>query len=211
MGKYKVFYPGVYSDEEKQILAAYKAQKDALNNRGDVSVDDLVHDRLPKDAPGLGRAEVVSKKTMMSNYLQADQNNPLYFDKNYAAVGPYGDIVAFPIMVAHDGAFFDAMPYQLRDTLTISGLTHDFDILKPVYEGDTLYYITDEQTYTDITPAGGSEFRTFDITGKGRVYNQKGELVCRGRSRVKESLRILTEGSTTPKMVNQDCPDWWAM
>ena len=54
MGKYKVFYPGVYSDEEKQILAAYKAQKDALNNRGDVSVDDLVHDRLPKDAPGLG-------------------------------------------------------------------------------------------------------------------------------------------------------------
>ena len=211
MGKYKVFYPGVYSDEEKQILAAYKAQKDALNNRGDVSVDDLVHDRLPKDTPGLGRAEVVSKKTMMSNYLQADQNNPLYFDKNYAAVGPYGDIVAFPIMVAHDGAFFDAMPYQLRDTLTISGLTHDFDILKPVYEGDTLYYITDEQTYTDITPAGGSEFRTFDITGKGRVYNQKGELVCRGRSRVKESLRILTEGSTTPKMVNQDCSDWWAM
>ena len=211
MEKYKTVYPGVYTEAEKAVLAAYKAQKDALNNRGEISVDDLIHERLPKDTPGLGRAEVVSQKTMMSNYLQADQNNPLYFDKNYAAVSPYGDIIAFPIMVAHDGAFFDAMPYELRDTLTISGLTHDFDILAPVYEGDTLYYITDEQTYTDITPAGGSEFRTFDITGKGRVYNQKGELVCRGRSRVKESLRILSEGSAPKKMVNQDCPDWWSM
>lgn len=27
----------------------------------------------------------------------------------------------------------------------------------------------------------------------------------------KESLRIRTENSTTPKMVNQDCPDWWSM
>ena len=43
------------------------------------------------------------------------------------------------------------------------------------------------------------------------MYNQKGELVCRGRSRVKESLRLLKEGSTTPKMVAQDCPDWWNM
>lgn len=211
MGKYKIFYPGVYSEEEKQILSAYKAEKDALNNRGDINVDDLIHGRIPQGTPGIGRADKVTKTKLMSNYLQADPENPLYQDPDYASKSPYGAVIALPTMVAHDGAFFDAMPYQLRDTLTISGLTHDFDILKPVYEGDTLYYVTDEQTFTDITPAEGSEFRTFDITGKGRVYNQRGELVCRGRSRVKESLRLLKEGSDPKPMMAQDCPDWWAM
>ena len=211
MGKYKICYPGVYTPEEQAVLEVYRAEKDALNNRGEVSIDDLIHGRLPKDTPGVGRADEINERKLKSNYLQSDPTNPLYFDKDYAKNSPYGDVIAFPVMVAHDGAFFDAMPYQLRDTLTISGLTHDFDILLPVYEGDTLYYITDEQTFTDITPAEGSEFRTFDITGRGRVFNQKGELVCAGRSRVKESLRILSEGSTTPRMVDQDCPDWWSM
>lgn len=211
MGKYKIVYPGVYTPEEQAVLDAYQAEKDALNNRGEINIDDLIHGRLPKGTPGVGRADKITDQKMKSNYLMPDPTNPLYFDKEYAQKSPFGDVIAFPLMVAHDGAFFDAMPYQLRDTLTISGLTHDFDLLKPVYEGDTLYYITDEQTFTDITPREGSEFRTFDITGKGRVYNQKGELVCRGRSRVKESLRILAQGSTTPKMVAQDCPDWWSM
>ena len=211
MAKYKICYPNHYTEEEKKVLAAYKAEKDALNNRGDINIDDLINDRLPKGTPGIGRKDKVNERKLKGNYLQSDPTNPLYFDKEYGKNSPYGDIIALPVMVAHDGAFFDAMPYQLRDTLTISGLTHDFDILLPVYEGDTLYYVTDEQTFTDITPAEGSEFRTFDITGKGRVFNQKGELVCVGRSRVKESLRILEEGSTTPKMVGQDCPDWWGM
>lgn len=211
MAKYKIVYPGQYTPEEQAVLDAYKAEKDALNNRGDINVADLIAGRIPKGTPGIGRKDVISKRTLEGNYLMPDPTNPLYFDKEYASKSPYGDVIAFPFMVAHDGAFFDAMPYQLRDTLTISGLTHDFDLLKPIYEGDVLYYVTDEQTFTDITPAEGSEFRTFDITGKGRVFNQKGELVCRGRSRVKESLRILAEGSTTPKMVGQDCPDWWGM
>ena len=211
MGLYKIVYPGVYTPEERAVLSAYQAEKDALNHRGDISIDDLIHGRLPKDTPGVGRVDRIDQRKLQSNYLMPDPTNPLYFDKEYAKHSPYGDVIAFPLMVAHDGAFFDAMPYQLRDTLTISGLTHDFDILLPVYEGDSLYYVTDEQTFTDITPKEGSEFRTFDITGRGRVYNQKGELVCRGRSRVKESLRILKEGSTTPKMVAQDCPDWWSM
>ena len=211
MGLYKIVYPGVYTPEEQAVLSAYQAEKDALNHRGDINIDDLIHGRLPKSTPGVGRVDHIDQRKLQSNYLMPDPTNPLYFDKEYAKHSPYGDVIAFPLMVAHDGAFFDAMPYQLRDTLTISGLTHDFDILLPVYEGDSLYYVTDEQTFTDITPKEGSEFRTFDITGRGRVYNQKGELVCRGRSRVKESLRLLKEGSTTPKMVAQDCPDWWNM
>ena len=211
MSKYKTVYPGVYTPEEQAVLDAYQAEKDALNSRGDINIDDLIHGRIPKGTPGVGRVDMIDQRKLQSNYLMPDPTNPLYFDKEYAKNSPYGDVIAFPLMVAHDGAFFDAMPYQLRDTLTISGLTHDFDILLPVYEGDSLYYVTDEQTFTDITPKEGSEFRTFDITGKGRVYNQKGQLVCRGRSRVKESLRLLAEGSTTPKMVGQDCPDWWSM
>lgn len=211
MSKYKIVYPGVYTPEEQAVLDAYRAEKDALNRRGDINIDDLVHGRIPKGTPGVGRVDKIDKRKLMGNYLMPDPTNPLYFDDAYAAKSPYGRVIAFPLMVAHDGAFFDAMPYQLRDTLTISGLTHDFDILKPVYEGDSLYYVTDKQTFTDITPAEGSEFRTFDITGCGRVYNQKGELVCRGRSRVKESLRLLVEGSTTPRNVGQDCPDWWSM
>lgn len=211
MSKYKTVYPGVYTPEEQAVLDAYQAEKDALNSRGDINIDDLIHGRIPKGTPGVGRVDMIDQRKLQSNYLMPDPTNPLYFDKEYVKNSPYGDVIAFPLMVAHDGAFFDAMPYQLRDTLTISGLTHDFDILKPVYEGDTLYYITDEQTFTDITPKEGSEFRTFDITGKGRVYNQKGELVCRGRSRVKESLRLLKKGSNPKPMIAQDCPDWWSM
>lgn len=210
MSRFKMCYPGVYTDSEKEILAAYKAEKDALNCRGDIDIGDLINGRLPKETLGVGRVDKVSETKLKSNYLQSDPTNPLYFDQEYAKNSTYGDIIAFPVLPAHDGAFFDAMPYQLRDTITISGLTHDFDILLPVYEGDSLYYVIDEQTFTDITPAEGSEFRTFDITGSGRVYNQKGELVCKGCSRVKESLRTLQEGSTTPRMIEQDCPDWWA-
>ena len=211
MGKYKICYPGVYTPEEQAVLDAYRAEKDRLNSRGNISIEDLIVGNLPKDTPGVGRVDIIDDRKLRSNYLMPDPTNPLYFDEEYAKSSPFGRPIAFPLMVAHDGAFFDAMPYQLRDTLTISGLTHDFDIFLPVYEGDRLYYITDEQTFTDITPEEGSEFRTFDITGRGRVYNQNGELVCRGWSRVKESLRILKEGSTTPKMVGQDCPDWWSM
>ncbi len=211
MSEYKTVYPGVYTPEEQAVLDACQAEKDALNSRGDIDIDDLIHGRIPKGTPGVGRADQVTKMKLMSNYLQADPENRLYFDEEYAKNSPYGAVIALPLMVAHDGAFFDAMPWQLRDTLTISGLTHDFDILEPVYEGDTLYYVTDEQTFQDITPKEGSEFRTFDITGKGRVYNQDGKLVCRGRSRVKESLRLKKEGSSPKQMIGQDCPDWWSI
>ena len=37
----------------------------------------------------------------------------------------------------------------LEAMLRQDGLTHDFDVLLPVYEGDSLYYVTDEQTFTD--------------------------------------------------------------
>ena len=110
MGLYKIVYPGVYTPEEQAVLAAYQAEKDALNHRGDISIDDLIHGRLPKDTPGVGRVDRIDQRKLQSNYLMPDPTNPLYFDKEYAKNSPYGDVIAFPLMVAHDGAFFDAMP-----------------------------------------------------------------------------------------------------
>ena len=100
MSKYKTVYPGVYTPEEQAVLDAYQAEKDALNSRGDINIDDLIHGRIPKGTPGVGRVDMIDQRKLQSNYLMPDPTNPLYFDKEYAKNSPYGDVIAFPLMVA---------------------------------------------------------------------------------------------------------------
>ena len=75
MGLYKIVYPGVYTPEEQAVLSAYQREKDALNHRGDINIDDLIHGRLPKSTPGVGRVDHIDQRKLQSNYLMPDPTN----------------------------------------------------------------------------------------------------------------------------------------
>lgn len=213
MSEYEVFYPGVYSEEDQSALDEHLARCHALDERGDVDLQALVNCELEGvsgiDYGPRGKRELVDWQCALetSNY---EPHNPIYNDDEYAKGLGYKGKPCVPL-TANTGMFCDAMPWQLRDNLVISGLNHTLYFNAPVYPGDTLYSVSDHQHVVDMTPEKGSELRTFALFGNGRVVNQHGEVVLTGYSRVKESLRRHADPAKrnpTPIPI-WECPDWW--
>jgi hypothetical protein len=98
------------------------------------------------------------------------------------------------------------------DYMVISDLNVSCTYYKPVYENDSTYSIIDRQDCVDITPTQGSYYRTFAISGTGRLFNQKGELVAEGSHIVKESFRRHKDPSKrNPNSGHAwESPDWWS-
>jgi hypothetical protein len=71
--------------------------------------------------------------------------------------------------------------------------------------------VVDEQRFVDITPPSGSKYRTFAISGSGRVFNQKGELVSEGANIILQSFRRHKDKSKRNKngIRAWESPDWW--
>jgi hypothetical protein len=93
----------------------------------------------------------------------------------------------------------------------VSGHNDTYTYLKPLHADDTCFTIYQEQHCVDITPATGSHYRTFALSGWAKTYNQKGELVAEGANILKESFRRHKD----PAKRNPDgahaweSPDWW--
>lgn len=209
--EYEVFYPNVYNRFDAAVLSAHKAKWDACAANTDLS-QEIANRTLDHDRPGVsGRVlEVTDWETKLfaQNF---DPDNPIYFDDTYAKEHGYDSKPAMPTFGAFDGAWFDAMPKSLSDSFFVSGLTHRFNFKKPIYPGDKLYFVATKRTFEDITPPEGSIFRTFSIYGGGDIYNQNGEIVASGWSRVKESLlRHKNSEKQTPEgPSDRENPDWW--
>jgi len=220
--QWEVYYPGVYNAEDEKILKAFHGELDKINNRGDIDVKDLVSGKLgnvpgvvkrvDRGLSGLHNEDAGTKITaerMKTAAEEYGENNPLFTDREYGKKTKYGDMIAFPFIVAAGG--WPNMPSGLADHKLISDLNVSQSFYKPIYEGDTLYTVLDRQDCEDITPAAGSHYRTFAISGSGRVFNQKGELVAEGAKQVKETYRRHKDPARrfTGGAVRWESPEWW--
>lgn len=204
-------YPGKYTEREKPLVEKYLAECDAINHRGAIDVDGLIHGRLPGETPGLGPVIQVTEEMVRYNNSKYDPENPLYNDKDYAQSMGYENILTFFTFGAHDDTFTAPYPPEARDTLLVSQLSHSVSALAPIYPGDTLYLVHDQRTMTDLTPEEGAIHRTLALHALGSIYNQHGVKVNEVEFNVTESVRIFKEGKRPENMGFPqiwEAPDW---
>ncbi len=214
--EYEFYYPGVYDEQDTKILGEFQAELAQVNNKGKINIDDLISGKL-EGTPGVGGHGRPSERKITLDDMTAyakryGANNPLFTDREYAKKTKWG-AMAMPFATAEPG-FMPAMPKAegIGDYMVVSAHNDTMNYYQPVYEGNTLYTIIDEQHCIDITPSKGSYYRTFAMSGSGRIFNQKGELVAEGANILKESFRRHKD----PAKRNKDgahaweSPDWWS-
>lgn len=212
--QWEVYYPGVYEEEHEKKFKELQADLDKINNRGDLNIKDLISGKLD-GAPGIGGGHgrgggtKISLENMKRSSDGYGENNPLFTDSEYGKKTKYGRMIAFPF-IAMSGSWPD-MPSGMGDYKVISDLNVSQTFYRPVFEGDTLFSVVDRQDCVDITPKAGSRYRTFAISGTGRTFNQKGELVAKGSRMVKESFRRHKDPARrfTGGAVAWESPEWW--
>ena len=206
---WEFYYPGKYDAEDTKILSALKAKLDQINNKGAINIDDLISGKL-EGKPGISKKEITSEslKTIIDNY---GANNPIWSDKEYAKKTKWGAMaipfgvagpMGLPAMTKNEG---------IADYMVVTAHNDTVSYYKPVYEGETLYSVIDEQHFNDITPSQGSYYRTFTMRGWGRVFNKKGELVAEGAVMLNESFRRHKDpAERNPSKAHAwESPDWW--
>lgn len=214
MSEFSVFYPGQYSEEDQAVLNEYLDECKAIDARGPVDPAKLTAGEL-HGVPGVGGSFFETKELpAWQTSLEAanfDPENPLYNDEEYARSLGFRTTPLLPLASSAGDVDIAPMPAPLRDNLVISGLNHVVKFHAPLYPGDTIFPVCDHREVEDLTPAGGSELRTFGITGTGSVYNQNGELIATNWDRVKESLRRHEDPAKRRKipMPHWECPAWW--
>ena len=182
MSMYKKQYPGVYTDREKRLLDEARAKLEV--QKGETS-------------PFGGG---VANETIMLLYNNAwDPWNPLYNDKEYAKNTRYGDVIALPCW-KEPGAMFPTLPMDFGDKMTDrANAGGAFEIFKPIYAGDVLEARKGESRIIDITPEEGADSHSFYLEGAGELYNQKGELVMRGKTRGRNGFAFYADDYDGPR------------
>ncbi len=192
--KFVTLYPGVYTEREKPLVEAFLAANKAIEDRGPVDVKALIAGTLPKDTPGIGPTLKITEALARYYGEKYDPGNSLRVDAAYARKAGYKDILVYPTIAAHDDSFMVPYPTKARDTLLVSDLIHSVTFYKPIYPGDTMYFVVDSRTMTDRTPPEGSIYRSVGIVNKGSIYNQKGEKVLDVTYTVQENIKIYKQG-----------------
>jgi len=214
--QWEFYYPGKYTAEDAKILQAFQAELDAVNNKGKINISDLVSGKLDGQpgigSHGAGGGTKMTRENMDTYARRYGALNPMFTDQNYAKKTVWG-AMALPFAAA-EPTFMPAMPKAegIGDYMVVSAHNDTMNYYKPVYEGDTLYTVLDEQHFDDITPAAGSHYRTFTMRGWARVFNQKGELVAEGANILKESFRRHKDPAKRNKNKAHawESPDWWS-
>jgi acyl dehydratase len=215
--EWEYYYPNKYDASDQKIIDAVQAKLKLINNYGKVNLDDVINGKLTnKNCP------VVSWNPYENNFkVPFDQMlsmgksfvsfDPLFSDREYGKKTQYGDAIAFPLMLTLE--LMPAMPKQegIGDYMVVSGHNDTLNYYRPIHAGDTLFTIYKEQHSVDITPALGSHYRTFAVSGVGQVYNQRGELVAEGANILKESFRRHKDPAKRNPDKSQawESPDWW--
>lgn len=184
----KKVYPGKWIEKEKNAMEAFLAENEAINNRGEIDLEALKRGALPEDTPGFAGSWTVTEEFAKDRASLYDVN-PLYFDSKYAQKSGFKDIICYPSIGCRDDSFLRAIPKDAMDGFAPTDLNHTNTFLKPIYPGDTLYYIIDKRNLTDMTPSGGASFRAVALNNEGRIINQNGEVVNEVVYRVVENLK----------------------
>ncbi len=187
--EWEFYYPGQYNAEDAKVLDEWYEELYRINSKGDVDIEALINGKLD-GKPGIGRVQKIDAKSMEVNAANWGANNPIWEDANYAKKTKWGRKFAIPYTVAGQmGVPAMAKDKGIGDYMMVSNYNVSGKFLMPVYEGDTLYSVTDKSEAIDITPTQGSYYRTWAVIGWGRTYNQKGELVGEGAGIRTESFR----------------------
>ena len=208
---FKTLYPGVYEKEEREALKKYFENAERINNRAELDLDKLVQGTLPEDTPGIGPVVPVTEAIVRYCNGKYEQENPLYYDNDYAQAHGYKDILAYFCFGAHDDTYTIPYPPEVRDKLLVSQISHSISNLAPVYPGDTLYMVFDHVDVVEGTPAEGSTYRTFHSSIKGSVYNQDKVKVNEVEFTTTESIEIYKDKSMSTGTSFADvwvAPDW---
>jgi len=207
---WEYYYPGKYDAEDTQVLNEFKAELDLINNRGDIDISDLVSGGL-EGLPGIGRVTKITAEIMKTGADNYGAGNPLWLDPEYAKKTKWGEML-IPFSVGSQIGV-PALPKEkgIGDYMVVSNYNVSSNHYIPVYEGDTLYSVTDRSDCVDITPEQGSYYRTFAVIGWGRTFNQKGELVHEGAGIRTESFRRRKDPTKrNPGGAHAwESPDWW--
>lgn len=215
--EWEFYYPGKYDASDKKVFDEVWAKLDRVNKSGDIDIEDVISGKLnSENTPAVSWNPYesnyeVTYENMMTHAATYAGNNPLFADREYAKKTKYKDLIAFPLVLTLE--VMPAMPKSqgIGDYMVVSAHNDVISFYKPFHEGDRLFTVYDEQHCTDITPEQGSRYRTFAMSGRGKTYNQKGELVAEGANILKESFRRHKD----PSKRNADgahlweSPDWW--
>ena len=191
---FEVFYPGVWTERERPYLEAFFAENEALNHRKPFSIDDLIAGKLTDVVGYVGTLKVTEELIRYFADLYMPES-PLFHDAAYCRekLG-LQDIMAYPPIACHDDSFHKTCDAAARDLLFVSDFNQTNTFLKPIYPGDTLYFVQDSRHVVDITPEEGSVFRTLGIRSAGTIYNQHGEAVNKVDWRMHESFKSFCDG-----------------
>lgn len=207
--KFVTFYPGVYTEREKPWLAKFLAESQAISGRGPIAAEDIRQGRINENLPGV-YTQLITDEQIRYNAGKYDPQNPVYNDDDYAIGLGYQSLPGLQTIAAHDDSFIAQYPHEARDYILVSGLNHTVSFHNPVYAGDTMHLVVDERHILDLTPAEGSEFRSFAIETAGSIYNQRGEPVNKVTFRAMENLKALTDPEHMREPGERDWigPDW---
>lgn len=215
--EWEFYYPGVYDKHDKKVLDAFQARLALINSYGPIDLQDVIGGKLTNaNAPAVSWNPYennfhITRDGMVLHAHSYAHDNPLFFDDAYARNAGYAEAVAFPLLLTLE--CMPAMPKKegIGDYMVVSSHNDTYTYLKPLHAGETLFTIYQEQHCVDITPAAGSHYRTFAMSGWAKTYNQNGELVAEGANILKESFRR----HKNPAKRNVDgahaweSPDWW--
>ena len=143
----------------------------------------------------IGKAEDVRifemEKGAIKRFADAvDDQNPLYWDEEYARNSRYGSIIAppgffgWPIKRTKGVLTFSAIREELIVALAKSGYSRlldggiQYEFFKPVRAGDTL---TASSIIKDIVERGGQTGKTAFVITETTYINQNGDLVAKVR------------------------------
>ena len=188
-GKFRIVFPGVWTEREKPYAEEYMAKIKELEDRGPIDVAALISGKIEKGTQGLTNVLQVKEDMMLYNAKKYDPDNKLYTDDAYAKSLGYKGKIAMPAFAAHDDSFLTAFNGKARDFLCVTGLHHEIEQLLPVYAGDTIYLVKDKLELIDLTPKEGSAYRNLVLKCYGSAYNQNGEKVLEVLFSARENLK----------------------
>ena len=197
--KFQTFFPGVYTERDQKTLLPFWKTLDHYNE-SPVPLEELIEGTSEERR---GRFVPLEATGALMDYYAAkyDPENPLYTDDDYAGSMGYEKRIAYPTYAACDDCFGRMGPMESRDQLLVCGVNTSMRFYEPVYEGDTLYPVTDSEYYYDTTPEGGSDYRNLAFVINGTVYNQDHKKVLEVQYRCRENCRCY-DGEKPER------PDW---
>jgi len=190
--KYQTFTPGKYLDWEKGIIepriaeAAKGPQKSTgSGGAGPIAGGDVVG------------TTAVREYDILDFASKWNPENPLFNKTDYAKKAGYQGVPAYVCFKSPNGRGGGRLPKDITDRWYYANDGSDSEFFVPIYAGDTFTSETEKLIFEEVT-VPESDLRHFIMGNTSAMYNQRGELVSRRTSTVRNAYRKILEGGPGP-------------